>query len=178
MTHYTIKIEQDDSASSPREDDNLGEMIFFHKRYNIGDKHDVRADDYLSFEHMQRSLVKRYSVVIPVYMLDHSGIRLSTRDFNDQWDSGQVGFICASVKRIRECYGVKRITKKVLAQVNKSLESEVKCYDDFVAGNVYWYEVTNDDGVLEDSCSGIIGDIGDVMECIPKRFRENATYTK
>ena len=34
-----IKVEQDEFASSPREWDNLGKMICWHSRYNLGDDH-------------------------------------------------------------------------------------------------------------------------------------------
>lgn len=34
---YTIKIYHDEDAESPRDWDNLGEMVCFHRRYNLGD---------------------------------------------------------------------------------------------------------------------------------------------
>jgi len=35
---FTIKIERDNSPESPREDDNLGTMVCWHKRYVLGDE--------------------------------------------------------------------------------------------------------------------------------------------
>lgn len=39
---YTLRIEQDDCFESPRDWDNLGTMVCFHSRYNLGDKHSYR----------------------------------------------------------------------------------------------------------------------------------------
>ncbi len=36
---YRLKIENDDWADSPREWDNLGHMICWHRNYNLGDGH-------------------------------------------------------------------------------------------------------------------------------------------
>lgn len=30
--------------------------------------------------------------MVPLYLLDHSHLSLSIVDFNDRWDSGQIGF--------------------------------------------------------------------------------------
>lgn len=38
MTTYRIRIDYDDSPSSPRENDNLGTMVCWHGRYNLGDE--------------------------------------------------------------------------------------------------------------------------------------------
>jgi len=38
--NYTLKIVHDDDAQSPREWDNLGKMMCWHRRYNFGDKND------------------------------------------------------------------------------------------------------------------------------------------
>lgn len=38
MTTYRIRIDYDDSPSSPREDDNLGTMVCWHRRYTLGDE--------------------------------------------------------------------------------------------------------------------------------------------
>ncbi len=37
---YRLQIQQDEGYENPREWDNLGTMICFHSRYNLGDKHD------------------------------------------------------------------------------------------------------------------------------------------
>ena len=45
---YLITIQPDDMGSNPREDDNFGKMVCFHRRYNLGDKHNyLDNDDFL-----------------------------------------------------------------------------------------------------------------------------------
>ena len=51
-----IRISADESAGDPRTDwdCNVGRMICWHSRYNLGDKHDYNADTFireLAFEH-------------------------------------------------------------------------------------------------------------------------------
>ena len=44
---YTIRIEQDKHPVHPRRDcDPYGTMVCFHRRYDLGDKHDYRHEDY------------------------------------------------------------------------------------------------------------------------------------
>ena len=44
---YEIEVTRDEFPESPRQWDNLGKMIFFHKRYDLGDKgHGYDSDDY------------------------------------------------------------------------------------------------------------------------------------
>ena len=52
---YRLKIENDDWADSPREWDNLGHMICWHRNYNLGDGH-----NYSDPEDMWRDLVRKY----------------------------------------------------------------------------------------------------------------------
>ena len=47
MKKYELKIEQDTDPMNPRTDwDNLGTMVCFHNRYDLGDKTDYRSKDY------------------------------------------------------------------------------------------------------------------------------------
>ena len=43
MKKYELKIVQDTDPESPRTWDNLGTMVCFHKRYELGDKTDYRT---------------------------------------------------------------------------------------------------------------------------------------
>lgn len=155
----TLKIIRDDSPSSPRDWDNMGTMIAFHNRYSLGDSgHGYRSQDYNSWDEMERAILKDNpgGVILPLYLYDHSGITMNTTGFDCRWDSGQVGFIVASAARIRESYGVKRISAKVRQRVMNSLRGEVELYDQYITGDVYGYVLTHDDGE-EDSCWGFFG---------------------
>jgi len=84
---YSIKIYQDDILESPREWDNLGEMICFHKRYLLGDKHNFLVEEAREYA--------KENISYPLYLLDHSGLIMSINDFQDPWDSGPNRLDCS-----------------------------------------------------------------------------------
>jgi len=148
----SVKIYYDEDPMSPREWDNLGTMVCWHRRYNLGD--DQAPRDYDSVQ----DLIESYDakVLLPLYLYDHSGITMNVGGFSDPWDSGQVGFIYVTAETIRKEYGCKRITAKVLANVETCLRSEVGTYDQYLTGDVYEY-VVDEDGRDEDRCCGLFG---------------------
>lgn len=166
---YTITIEQDENPENPREWDNLGNMICFHNRYELGDQHNFHNDDYNSWDEVEQAIKKAEDVAIiaPLYLYDHSGLRIKIGSFygflpqgHAEFDSGQVGFIYITKKAIRENWGTgkkARITKKMLASAQESLEGEVSTYDEYLAGNVYGYIVEDEEGNEIDSCWGFFG---------------------
>jgi len=115
------------SHHNPRENqDNLGTMVCFHRRYLLGDKHNLSAQ-----EAIKRSESPDY-LSLPLYLYDHSGLSMSTTEFSCPWDSGQVGFILVHKKKIREEFCVGRVTAKLRKQVYRILEAEVKEYDTYL----------------------------------------------
>jgi len=140
---YMIKVVQDSDPQSPREWDNLGTMVCFHNRYDLGDKHNYNSDDYSGWDEMKRAIIKNENVgvILPLYLYDHSGITMNTTGFNCRWDSGQVGFIYISKKKMLEEYGGKYVTKKLKERVEKYLVAEVETYDKFLTGEVYGVKV-------------------------------------
>lgn len=113
---YTLKIEQDDCAESPREWDNVATMVCWYRGYNLGDKHNYRnADiffeeilhgicglDYEEFEDLPTrekfELIcesdKIYIKELNAY--EHGMITISTSNgypYNDRWDAGCIGFV-------------------------------------------------------------------------------------
>jgi hypothetical protein len=161
---YRIKIIQDESPFSPREDDNLGTMVCFNRRYNLGDKHDF---EYEGWEETEKIIRKQENVcvILPLYLYDHSGITMKTSRFSCGWDSGQVGFIFVSKETVREEYRVKRINQKLIDKVTEVLEGEVKTYDQYLTGDIYGYKIyelkTCSEGdeheTFIDSCWGFYG---------------------
>lgn len=147
---YEILIEQDEHPINPRmENFNLGQMICHHKRYFLGDKHNKSTDEvYDMLAGKQKDIV-----VLPLYLLDHSGITMNTTGFSCPWDSGMVGCIFADYVNIRSWYGVKKVTKKLIAKVKLHLLQEVKCYDDYISGNAYSFKIYKDGEEME-GCEG------------------------
>lgn len=98
------------------------------------------------------------NIVLPVYAYIHSGIALNTSGFSCPWDSGQSGCIFVSKAKVREFFGVKRITTRTLNRVITCLKSEVEEFSKFLNGEVYGYILRDDDGREIDSCYGFIGE--------------------
>lgn len=151
---YKIEIAVDIEPTNPRENDNLGRMYVFHRNYTLGDKHN------LTVEELQEIVNEKSVVSLPVYLYDHSGLRVSVTPFHCPWDSGQIGFIYVTHEDIRREYG--KVGKKEIETVLKVLESEVKEYNDFLSGNCYGFMISKEDEVLESSW----GFLGDVKYCI------------
>jgi hypothetical protein len=158
---YTIKIEQDDEPTDPRSWDNLGTMICFHPNYNLGDTHDLKPANFRSAKRIEEYIEKKLKghIILPLYLYDHSGITMNTTGFSCRWDSGLVGFIYITAKKIRHEYNAKRISKKLKERVSGYLVNEVKEYDQFLTGDVWGYrDIEDPDGnVLDDSCWGFFG---------------------
>lgn len=144
MNKFRIKVGREDGDfHDPRDWDNLGKMICFHNRYGLGDKTPISHAEFDSWDEMEAYLVKEYKaeVILPLYLYDHSGITMNTTGFSCGWDSGQVGFIYATREDILNEYGSKKITKTLREKVEKVLLSEVEVYDQYITGDVYYFEV-------------------------------------
>jgi len=161
-----VRIKRDDYPQNPREWDNLGTMVCGHKRYSLGDEQAQNTELYTSWdEWLEYEVVKPNGgwsniIALPLYLYDHGGITISTAPFVCPWDSGQVGWIYVTKPRIREEYGVKRVSKRLLYEVEAVLRSEVETYDQYLQGFVYGYmtfSLENGGLVDGDSCWGFYG---------------------
>lgn len=150
---FTIKIYQDESPCDPREWDNLGTMVCWHRNYMLGDKH-----NFSDPEDFQAFIKDTPAIVLPLFLYDHSGITMNTVGFHCPWDSGQVGWIYVTLEDIRKEYGVTRVSKQLRQKVADYLRAEVKTYDQYLTGEVYGYEVTGEDEEFIDSCWGFYGE--------------------
>jgi len=162
---YTIKIKQDDNPISPREDDNFGTLVCFHKRYCLGDKTDLKFNMFSSWAEMETFICKelKAAVILPVYMYDHSGITINTTGFSCPWDSGQIGFIYATKKNILDNWGGKILTPKLREKAMNLLKGEVETYDQYLRGDIYGY-VVEKDGKQVDSSWGFYDEDEAMME--------------
>jgi hypothetical protein len=162
--NYITRTYRDDSPECPRSWDNLGTMVCFHNRYDLGDKHDYNSDYYNGWDEMEKDIIKRENVgvILPLYLYDHSGITMNTTGFSCNWDSGRVGFIFISKQKMLQEYGGKIVTQKLKDRVEGYLKSEVETYDQFLTGDVYGYKVFKVDTCEHeeelDSCWGFYGE--------------------
>jgi hypothetical protein len=154
-----LKVVHDSSPESPREWDNLGTMICFHNRYDLGDNHNYNSDDYSGWEEMKQAIIKEENpaVILPLYMYDHSGISISTSPFSCRWDSGQIGFVLVSKKQALEEFGGVRVSSKKKVKIESIIEAEVETYTKYVEGEVYGFQIVDEDDEVIDSCYGFYG---------------------
>jgi hypothetical protein len=158
---FTLNVVRDEHARDPREALNTTDMICFHKRYNIGDKHNYHTSTFPSFDALREALIKRYKPIIikPLYMYDHSGITISTKPFPCPWDSGQIGFVFISEPTI------KRLNITNLESVNwdAALEREVLDYDRYLTNSYVACDVIRGTDELIDTCAGYITDYDEAL---------------
>lgn len=157
----TLKIKQDEDPLNPRKDyDNLGTMVCWHRRADLGDR-TIRHDEVEDFFEELKAIQKKGGVVLPLWLYEHGGMTMSCGEGNPyscQWDSGQVGFIYATAEDIRENWGIKRISKKKREHAIEILKGEVDTYDKMLTGDVWGYDIEDENGDHVDSCWGFFGD--------------------
>ena len=157
MNSKLFTIKHDDSPDiHPRTDcENLGTMACWHKRYTLGDIQPKEDSNDWVFKNVPKG-----SIVLPVYMYDHSGLTINTTGFSQvdsaRWDWGQLGIIFCTPDRIKKEYSIKRITKATREKVRKVLIQEIETYDKHLRGAVWGYVYEGPEGY--DSCWGFIGD--------------------
>lgn len=160
-----LQVTQDPDPESPRDWDNIGTMVCFHSRYSLGDDVDLDTNDFTSWDDLRKHLEEKLeaTIILPLYLFDHSGISISTTPFSCKWDSGQVGFIYISKEKMLKEYG--NLDQQTIDIVTKYLEHEVEIYDQYLRGEVYEFVITevnkcslgHEHYEEIDSCGGFFG---------------------
>lgn len=159
----TITTSIDEYPENPRNYDNLGTMVCFHNRYNLGDNtHNYKKEDYTSWDELEKDILKQEGacVIYPVYMYDHSGLAFSFSSFYNaplpqfhaQFDSGQIGFMFVSKKKIRKEYG--KAGKVEIEKAQDVLLAELEAFQRYVSGDVYYFTIEDENDDIVDSCGG------------------------
>jgi len=152
---HTIDIHLDEHPIDPRENDNLALMVCFHGRYVLGDKHELKSEQFQGWADLANYLQKTYNplVILPLYLYDHSGLRIKVGSFQGllpqghaEFDSGQVGFILVPRDKALKEWSQTTVTKKLIEKVTAIAYSEVEEYDNYLTGNVYGYVITAPSG--------------------------------
>lgn len=157
--NLTVNIIQDSEfAESPFKthgpEDRGSLLLTWHRNYNLGDdpqKHGLPSvynlmETYESWDGVEAALVEKYEprAILPVYLLDHSGLSVSTGRYACGWDSGQVGFIMTYDEGNEH------------TDPEGALRAQIEELDDYLQGNVYGFTV-NVDGDEIESRWGFIG---------------------
>jgi hypothetical protein len=160
----TLKIYPDDDPLDPRVDyDNLGHMVCFHRRYKLGDDTNLNSEEFNGWDDLEKYLEEEYGaiIIIPLYLYDHSGLRMSVGDFMDRWDSGRVGFIYATFNDIQKEFG--DTMPEAMSKARECLIQEVKTYDAYLSGDFVYYIIEDKDGEVIDSCGGFT-ELKDILD--------------
>lgn len=170
-----IRIFQDQDGESPREWDNLGTIAHWHSRYDLGEvKIGIEREWLLGLldveweededeipDDVLWEMVYRDYVILPVALLDHSGLRIwvgsGPSPFDPGgWDSGQVGWVYCSREEAKAWFGRKRWSPKLQRKAEGVLRGEIMTFDRYLSGDVWGY-VVEKDGTEIDSCWGFYG---------------------
>lgn len=172
---FDLKIYPDEGYCSPADWDSLGKIYFWHSRYTVDDNGAFDSpEDFLdchlnlpyeeledmTFAQKEEEIRKNY-LLKPLFFYEHSGVSLSTTPFSCPWDSGQVGYIMVSHEEITKKFG--ELFMKTLGKAEEILVSEVKSWDNYLSGNVYGFQLLENDDTV-DSCWGFYGDLEEVKE--------------
>lgn len=96
-------------------------------------------------------------VSLNLYLYDHSGITMRTSPFCCPRDSGQVGLIYVTRDEILKEYDKKVLTQRLRDRAQALLQSEVEEYDQYLTGDIWWYNIEDAEGNMVDSCGGFYG---------------------
>ena len=117
-------------------------MLCFHKRHtNLGDKHNIKADDYNSWEEMEQGIREQYNILAiqPLYIHEHGNIVIGTSPYNIQFDSGRLGFIIIEKRNYEVCCG--SVDEATYEKFNNAFEGEIKEYNKYLNGEIYEFKV-------------------------------------
>ena len=76
----------------------------------------------------------KYVMSLPLYMLAHGSVHLSTGSFNDPWDSGQCGFAALTESQA--------LGETDIGNLESILKNAVETFDNVINGNVVGYVIT------------------------------------
>jgi hypothetical protein len=165
-----LGIYTDDDPMNPRKEyDNVGHMICFHRRYDLGDKHTIDPEDFSEIG-LRQYLEKKCKaeILLPLYLLDHSGLWISTGRYECDsagWDTSFVGYIYVTKKEITKEWGN---TSEGYEKARNYLVGEVQNYNDYLSNNCYGYVeyAPDENGEWQegDSCWGFLGDYKYILQ--------------
>ena len=152
IENLTVRLIQDDYPENPREAfDNLGTMVCWHRRYKLGDEQPT-CNPTEFWDELDRG----DHIILPLYLLDHSGISMSTSSFACHWDSGQVGWIYMPISTARENWP--SLPEDELHEAaERCLRAEVEEYDAYLRGDTWGYTIEDEHGDEIESCWGFLG---------------------
>lgn len=160
---YRIQIFQDMDAENPFDQLDYVDIVGWHRRSNFNTStifQSMEPRDVITYARQRRD------ILLPLFMYQHGNYIFSLQDFNDRWDSGQLGYLYIHRKAaLRWFFGEQAqvMTRKRLDKIIAILEKELQWYTNYINGEVYMTVITSDTGE-ELSCFGGYDTIDDALE--------------
>ena len=162
LEDWQLKIGYDEYSESPRKDYNIGKILCFPNKYiknelELPYEYDEKFKESRNLNEIEEMLTKLGYIHERICVYDHSGVSIYLGTPCCRWDSCYIGWYCVSREEVKKQYGVKRLVKQRVNKVKKLMNTEIRTYNNWINGNVYWYELSKNGEVI-DSCGGFIAD--------------------
>lgn len=148
---YKLVVSYDEYADNPRNWDDCSVIYSNHKRLNP-DNHSI--DEIIGED---GELHTDGMVAMRVYLYQHGGYSFSVTEldgenpYNDSyriWDSGLFGIIAMPNERVKSEF------KGNEEHAKNWMREQIECYERYVNGEVYRYDIIEPNGEVYDSCGG------------------------
>lgn len=158
---YKCTVYYDPYPISPDDWDMLGTIYSGHRDYNP-QRH--KMDEIIWFDEDGHWHVDSDYIFVRIYFYEHSGLTIwSNREPQRYgWDSGLFGIYAVHKdKAVKEFGDVSNPDN--YERVMKCLEDEVEAWDLYYRGEVFGYEVCDENDACVESCWGFYGEPEEVM---------------
>jgi hypothetical protein len=181
--NWELEIAYDQYTDSPRDWDNLGEILCRNNRYMSNElRLDSKYDDIFAngtMEDIERLLDKLGYFHERISVYDHSGVSIYLGKPCCRFDSCYIGLYVVSKERVKKEYDKKRISRKLQNKVKEIMKGEIDTFSNWLDGNVFSYTLSKN-GEEIDSCGGFIADcsddaIEDMIDNMPSQFTRTFT---
>lgn len=183
-TKPRLVIKYDNDTESPREWSNLGYFITCDSRHSSPDRHEdyegiIRAtgdiansvESHMAWikKEIKANCGDKVLAIYPVTKYEHGGIvyRLGTMH---GFDCSNNGFYIVTDKSLKASgYTTKNIKERGYEAI---IKAEIDVYNKWVNGNVYWFELFDENGDSLDSCGGYYS-LEDIRHDLPAEWKND-----
>jgi len=151
-----VNIYFDTDATNPLDIENGFKLISFDKKQNYGHKHNYNTSYELFYDLLNQvgineslnklthkqlmNILKSHYYIKPVYILDHSGVKLSLNPFNDKFDSGLLGYCYITKEEAKSLFktSTMTLTKEIMSNyINEFIQD----YNYYINGECYIFSI-------------------------------------
>lgn len=170
----TLLINRSENPVSPREYFRVWTWVSNYRKFNGDENADKSILDFYFKNRTEEIYQDKNIIIVPIYAYIHSGISLSTKRFNDKWDSGI--FAVAYLKKSENPERFDAISKELSIGVDLSVE--VSQLQDYLNGEVYSVERLDDESQESlDYCDDIYG-VADLSEYVRSEYGVEVNYAE